>query len=396
MSATPPVELVETAFRKVPLGEVLSIDRRSVAPGQISDGTLYVGLESIGLGGDIDESVTVQANELKSAKFAFDSRHVLYGKLRPNLGKVARPNRSGVCSTDIYPLVPGAHLDRGYLAHYLLTPEVIARAASRTTGVNLPRISSSVLESFEIPLPPLPEQRRIAAILDRVCELRAKRQHAVALLEDLIGAVFADSFGQPRRKGQSGCFGDVIVGAQNGLYVPSAGYGSGVPILRIADFDSGASLALHGLKRVNISAADRVRFGLAPGDLVINRVNAMSHVGKSAIIVSCEEPTVFESNMMRIKVDQSRVLPEFVLAWLQTNATRAGIRRSAKQAINQASVNQQDISALRMDLPTLEQQHAFVTRVVAIRNTTTVQLRHLSKLVELFASLQHRAFRGEL
>ena len=151
----------------VSLGEVASMERRSLAPEEIASGTNYLGLEHIESGGRIIKCQRVEGGVLKSNKFAFDPGTLLYGKLRPYLAKVCIPDREGCCSTDIIPIRPGKHLDIGYLRHLLLWKPYVDMAASLCSGANLPRISPSTLLSIEIPLPPLEEQRRIAAILDQ-------------------------------------------------------------------------------------------------------------------------------------------------------------------------------------------------------------------------------------
>ncbi|WP_246099858.1 restriction endonuclease subunit S [Tessaracoccus rhinocerotis] len=182
----------------VPLGEVATIERTGVDPTVLDRDTPYLGLEHIESGGPIREYSSIGRAELTSTKFRFNERQVLFGKLRPNLGKIARPDRAGVCSTDILPITPSKHLDRGYLAHYLSQPPMVAFAASRTSGANLPRLSPRVLATFEVPLPNIEEQRRIAAILDKADAIRAKRRQVLAHLDALIQSIFHDMFGDPR------------------------------------------------------------------------------------------------------------------------------------------------------------------------------------------------------
>ncbi len=160
----------------VPLREIATISRYTVKPEDITSGTTYVGLEHITDEGRFAGVGTVVSGELASNKFRFDERHILYGKLRPYLRKIALPTFRGICSTDILPILPGPHVDRNYLYHYLRTPAMVELATSRSAGANLPRLSPGQLASFEIPFPPLPEQRRIAAILDAADALRTKRR----------------------------------------------------------------------------------------------------------------------------------------------------------------------------------------------------------------------------
>jgi len=183
--------------KRVALSDVAVIEREIVDSAAIETGTLYVGLENIESGGRFVGVRPVDAGELASSKFAFTPQHLLYGKLRPYLAKIARPDFKGICSTDILPVLPGPDLDRSYLAWLLLTPEMVALANSRATGANLPRLSPTSLAELRIPLPPLPEQRRIAEILDKADALRAKRRAALAQLDTLTQSIFLDMFGDP-------------------------------------------------------------------------------------------------------------------------------------------------------------------------------------------------------
>src|SRR5690606_19761039 len=153
------------------------------------------GLENIESGGGFVNVRPVGAGELASSKFAFTPRHVLYGKLRPYLAKIARPDFEGVCSTDILPVLSVPELDRGYLSWLLLTPELVALAVSLATGTELPRLSPNALGVIRFPLPPLPEQRRTADVLDNADALRATRRTARTPLGTLTQSFFLNESG---------------------------------------------------------------------------------------------------------------------------------------------------------------------------------------------------------
>ncbi len=147
----------------VPLGQVASFDR------QIHDGSAapYVGMEDIEahsgryLG-------NLQPTAVKSHTFAFDSSHVLYGRLRPYLNKWLVPTFSGHCSTEVFPIRPSAELLREYLAYWLSSERTCSMIDATSRGARMPRANMDEVLSFLIPLPPLEEQKRIVARLDRV------------------------------------------------------------------------------------------------------------------------------------------------------------------------------------------------------------------------------------
>jgi hypothetical protein len=134
-----------TAVKTVPLHEVATIERAVVDPAHIRKGTLYVGLEHMDSDGQVVHVQTVDEGELASSKFAFSSAHILYGKLRPYLAKIARPNFSGVCSTDILPILPGKNLSRDFEIGHVPPPTCHGRFVQRPAH---PRVPCAVVRAF--------------------------------------------------------------------------------------------------------------------------------------------------------------------------------------------------------------------------------------------------------
>ena len=217
-----------------PLHDIADIERAGVRPEDIRAGTLFVGLEHIEAGGRILGVEAVKPGDIASTKFRFDEGHVLYGKLRPYLSKIALPDFAGICSTDILPIRPGPDLDRNYFAHFLRQPEMVMYAASRASGANLPRLSPTVLGTFPIPLPPLAEQQWIAGILDAADALRAKRRESIALLDGLTQSIFLDMFGDPLanpRDWPTATVGDIAERVTDGEHKTPRRSEEGVPLL---------------------------------------------------------------------------------------------------------------------------------------------------------------------
>jgi type I restriction enzyme S subunit len=136
-------------------------------------------------------------SEAGSSTHAFDNRHVLYSKLRPYLNKVLLPDGIGLGTTELVPMLPASdRLNRDYLAHYLKSKVFVNWISSQTAGAKMPRVSMNTFWAHEIPLPPLTEQKRIAAILDKADSLRRKNQQAIQLADQFLRAVFLELFGK--------------------------------------------------------------------------------------------------------------------------------------------------------------------------------------------------------
>ena len=100
--------------------------------------------------------------------------------------------------------------------------------------------------------------------------------------------------------------------------------------------------------------------------------------------------------MMRFDVDRNVLAPDYLIQYLQTAFVRKHILQSAKDAVNQSSINQKDVNALPVVIPPLPLQRTFACRAAAVETLTSAHRKSLADLDALFASLQHRAFRGDL
>ena len=122
----------------------------------------------------------VSVRELGPSTYTFDRRTVLYSKLRPYLNKVVVADADGVATTELVPLrCDASRLSAQYLVYFLRGPDFLRFATNVVAGAKMPRMVMSEFWGFPVPLPPLPEQRRIAAILDQADALRAKRREAL-------------------------------------------------------------------------------------------------------------------------------------------------------------------------------------------------------------------------
>jgi type I restriction enzyme S subunit len=291
-------------------------------------------------------------------------------------------------------------VDPRYVSHFFQTKNYWSQVALAARGAAQAGVNASTLRAVKVPVVPLLEQRRVADVLDRAEELRAKRRAARALVDTLTQSIFLDLFGEPSTNPMGWerlPIGALIsMGPQNGLYKPSSEYGRGTPILRIDAFYNGSVTDLASLKRVELSEGERSNYGLRPGDIVINRVNSREYLGKSALIPTLMEPTVFESNMMRLRLDESRIDPMYAVQFLQSGYIRSQIAKASKDAVNQSSINQQDVQSFQINVPPLMLQREFAERVSHVEKLKAGHRASAAQLDVLFASLQQRAFRGEL
>jgi restriction endonuclease S subunit len=174
------------SWKRVLVGDIAIEDRCIVTPDSQEAAVLpYLGLEQIEPNTGRILSYDLSSAEGKSTTFAFDDTHVLYGKLRPYLNKVALPDRNGRCSTEIIPLKPNG-VDRHLLAVLLRTERVVNAVMSEKTGSRMPRADMDILLGLEISIPESEnDQAGLAARLDaQLNDVEKARQAAVSQLQN--------------------------------------------------------------------------------------------------------------------------------------------------------------------------------------------------------------------
>jgi type I restriction enzyme S subunit len=361
------------------------------------------------VGGDNIESGTGRLIDLStgrelgliSGKYLFGDEHVLYSKIRPNLNKVACPAFTGICSADIYPLRPvEGKLAREYLAHLLRSDDFLSYTTKHSTRTNIPKVNRESLLNYEAVVPPLPEQRRIAAVLDRAEALRAMRRTALARLDELTQAIFLEMFGDPKTNPS----GWPNVPMRELFSAPPI-FGSMVPpdsekrawlSLRVGNIQDW-KLDLTDSKYIDLPPESIERHTVKDGDLLIARaIASQEHLGKCVVAYPREERWAFDSHLMRVRFDATRTLPEFVRHLLMTPGGRSLFLGVTRKSTVQYNVNTKELSGLRIPVPPINLQQRFARRVVAVEQLKSRHRASLGKLNELFAALQHRAFRGEL
>ena len=316
--------------------------------------------------------------------------------------------------------------------HFLFyaVQQAIADLYEKSHGSGMVHVTKPVFEAHQVPLPPLPEQRRIVAkleaLLAKVDASRKRLERIPVIIKRFRQAVLAAACdgrltedwrdqnspmvleGYPAESPMEipGSWlwvdlGSLIQsGPQNGLYKSQSAYGDGVPIVRIDAFYDGEIQDWGALKRLGVTSNELATFGLNKDDLLINRVNSPKFLGKCALVRDIQEPTVFESNMMRLHLDNNRILPEFATFYLQSLRGLDELRKNAKHAVNQSSINQQDVQAAGVPLPSVPEQEEIVNRDKDLFSFADGIEAHYTKaktqVDRLTQSILAKAFRGEL
>lgn len=234
------------------------------------------------------------------------------------------------------------------------------------------RLKLTQAQMRKIPIPNIPsdEQSRIVSRIDELFSELDKAVDTLKTTKEQLAvyrqAVLKDTFSNIPREMYKPLKLVMEEMPQNGLYKSKSFYGEGNPILRIDGFYDGEVVPNYEYKRVRLEAEEIKKYALHIGDIVVNRVNSMSYLGKCALIRNLEEPTIFESNVMRFRLDKQQIDLEYAMYYLSTSFGRHELIKNAKQAVNQASINQTDVGNALIPIPKdLEAQRNIAQKISA-------------------------------
>jgi type I restriction enzyme S subunit len=290
-----------------------------------------------------------------------------------------------------------------YLLHVLRTRAARRYFESHATGTSgsMRNVSQATICGCPIPLPPLEEQQRIAAILDRAESLRAKRRRALAQLDSLTQSLFLDLFGDPVENPKQwdstltlGQVADIVSGVTKGRKVNGQKTRE-VPYLAVVNVQDRA-LNLAVVKTIEATEDEIARYSLKADDLLLTEGGDPDKLERGTLWQGELSECIHQNHVFRVRLTSNLVHPLF-LNWLVGSQRGKGyFLRSAKQTTGIASINMTQLRGFPLLLPPLPLQSEFAAQVSAVEWLKASQRASLAKLDTLFASLQHRAFRGEL
>jgi len=184
---------MSTDWKKIKFGDCAEKVSSAVQPDKIDPAVPYIGLEHI-IENGLQISGHSVAAEATSTKTRFSQGDILFGKLRPYFRKVVRPNFDGICSTDIWAIKAKKGIDQRFLFYRMASQEFIDKSMGASTGTRMPRADWGYLSTWEIPIPPICQQRKIASILGAFDDKIAVNQRINATLEAMARALFQSWF----------------------------------------------------------------------------------------------------------------------------------------------------------------------------------------------------------
>jgi len=336
---------------------------------------------------DTPEKITRAGYESCSTRL-LPTGSVLFSSRAP-IGLVAITGREMCTNQGFKSLIPGPDVDASYL-HWCLK-RLAPRIAAQSSGTTFTEISRKGMERVKIPLPPLPEQRRIAAILDKADAVRRKRQRTIDLADQFLRSAFLEMFGDPvtNPKGWPKVpLGELCAIRRGASPRPIQSFlGGTVPWIKIGDADPADDLYIHSTAEhvTEEGASKSVR--LQPGSFVFANSGSLGFARILGI-----EGCIHDGWLSLENLDPSL---DRIFLLKQLNATTHHFLRIAPEG-TQKNLNTSLMKKHRIILPPLDVQAQFSSLVQKTREVKTSSLAGVDGSQGLFDSLVQRAFRGEL
>ena len=293
-------------------------------------------------------------------------------------------------------------LSSGFLSRYISSPRCQSYINRIQAGGTRQALNFSQIADFQIPLPPVPEQRRIAAVLDEADALRAKRRAALAQLDTLNQSIFVDMFGDPTVNSKAwpdatrlSDVAEISSGVTKGRNLASKVTRS-IPYMAVLNVQD-KRLDLSLVKTIEATEDEIRRYRLVRDDLLMTEGGDPDKLGRGALWQENLPDCIHQNHIFRVRITAKTAVNPVFLNWLVgSERGKRYFLRSAKQTTGIASINMTQLRAFPLLLPPIALQVDFARRVATVEGMKATVTKAGDELDALFVSLQQRAFRGEL
>ncbi len=263
-------------------------------------------------------------------------------------------------------------------------------------------LNKAKLNQIRIPLPPIEEQRRIADILHKAHAGRANRQSSLTKLDDLAQSIFFELFGDPvtnpkgwpEDKLLADCT-DIMSGITKGRKLPAGTTTRKVPYLAVVNVQD-RRLDLNTVKVIEATEGEISRYRLKHGDLLLTEGGDPDKLGRGSLWNDEISECIHQNHIFRVRVTDDCLTPLFLNWLVGSERGKRYFLKSAKQTTGIASINLRQLRAFPLLTPPLALQQRFSAAIESVSAVTAQVQESFTVQDSLFASLQYRAFRGEL
>lgn len=361
------------------------------------EGEKWLSIRDMSQGSFIERTKeTITEKAIKETNIYLVEKGTVLFSFKLSIGKI------GIAQTNLYtneaiaalPIKDDSKLCNDYLVYALTRWEQGIKSHRAVMGATL---NKEKLLRLKILLPPLDEQKRIAAILDKADAIRRKRQQAINLADDFLRSVFLDMFGDPvtNTKGfPKGTIRNFVATANYGSSGKASETEGEYPILRMGNITYKGRWDFTKLKYIDLCEKDKPKYLAEKGDLLFNRTNSKELVGKTAVFED-DVPMAIAGYLVRIRPNELGN-NYYLSGYLNSLHGKQTLVSMCKSIVGMANINAQEVQNIKILLPPIELQNKFEKIVQDVNFKVKKHERSQISLDDLFKSLSQKAFVGEL
>ncbi|UXT20029.1 restriction endonuclease subunit S [Agrobacterium tumefaciens] len=354
-------------------------------------------------------------SEVLSNKYRVPADCILFSKLNPRIPRVWRVKHEhrepALGSTEFWPLTPRkGNVDLDFLtsfltsADFLNSPEITPASSTNSHQ----RVDRKAFENFEMLLPPLHEQRRIAEILSSVDEALVVTREVVEqtrkVKQGVLERLLTKGIGHTRFKQTE--IGEIPEGwevvelqdvasvrtglAKNKKEIPDA---VELPYLRVANVQDGY-VDLSDLQTISVSRSRVERYSLMKGDVLMTEGGDYDKLGRGDVWDGAVKPCLHQNHVFAVRADQERLIPEFLANLTASRSGKAYFQSCSKRSTNLASINSTQVKQFPVRLPDLSEQSEIVRVSKSFDAAISVATSNLSQQLRLKAALMSDLLTG--
>ncbi|WP_445354270.1 restriction endonuclease subunit S [Microbulbifer sp. EKSA008] len=399
-------ESLPSGWRWVEAQDVIDVrDGTHDSPAPVDDGVPLVTSKNL-VNGAIDFStctyISQEDHEAISRRSAVDNGDILYAMI----GTIGNPvivdkiHEFSIKNVALFKFKDDSVFNR-YIFHFLNSALAKQQFRSKSRGGTQKFVSLGNMRELEIPLPPLKEQKRIAAILDKADNLRRKRQQAIQLADEFLRSVFLDMFGDPGANPYD--YDEVTLEnlssrkMNNGVFRKNDQYGGEIPVAWVSELFRGNHISFRSDGNfINPTEKELNSYGMKYGDILFCRSSLkLEGIGFNNVYLGEDDKALFECHLIRMPPDLSKVNPIFLNYQLRMPNVRKRVFQQSK-TVTMTTIDQDGLSKVKVILPPKALQDKFgkICRKLDVHTIKSSELNAVSG--DLFSSLSQKAFSGKL
>ncbi|HJB05939.1 MAG TPA: restriction endonuclease subunit S [Candidatus Merdibacter merdigallinarum] len=287
-------------------------------------------------------------------------------------------------------------VDKSFFVHQVRS--ILMRAASAAHGATMKHLTKPVFDALPFYLPRLEEQRRIAAVLDKVTDLIAKRQAQLDKLDELVKSRFVEMFGDtvfnPMRWPSFPLaeMADIVSGITKGRKTKEQNL-TEVPYMAVSNVKDGY-IDWKTVKTISATQAEINQYRLLPDDVLMTEGGDPDKLGRGAIIQSPLENCIHQNHVFRVRLNETKILPMYFAEFLQHQKAKQYFLRCAKQTTGIASINMTQLKGLPTLVPPIAVQQRFCEEVKQVTKVKATIQQDIDEFKKLKESLKQKYFGG--